>query len=164
MEVSIIDVFITIVLVWAIYIGAKKDPIVHSLSLLVVIAGIIIFGYISIKIADYLTDTVNISINYLHHYIFAFLFIAIVWLSGFVGDKVEQTSGGKPKAVLSIGLGILSSLIKYIFFLSIFLLYFSQIDSSYNLLSSRSKRNSKLYEIVKNIAPSTIKTINFLKD
>ena len=164
MEVSIIDVFISIVLVWAIYAGVKKGPVVHSLSLLVVIAGIIIFGYISIKIADYLTDTVNISINNLHIYIFAFLFIATVWLSTFVADKVEQSSAGKPKAVFNISLGILSSLIKYLFFLSIFLLYFSQIDKSYDLLSSKSKRNSKLYNVVKNIAPSTIKTINFLKD
>lgn len=164
MEVSIIDVFIALILAWAIYMGIKKGPIVHSLSLLVVIVGIVVFGYISIKIADYISDTMNISIDNLHHYIFVVLFIATVWLSNLVADKAEQSSGGKPKGILNISLGVLSSTIKYLFFTSIFLLYFSQVDKSYDLLSSKAKRKSKLYEIVKNIAPATIKTVAFLKD
>jgi len=162
--ISFIDVFIVIVLIWAIYKGFKRGPVVHALSLLVIVLGVAIFGSVSVKIADSINQGLTSSVESLHYYIFAILFLITVWLSNFISDKVEKSAGAKPKGILNIILGILASSLKYIYLLSIFLLYFSQFDSTYNIVSSKEKRRSQLYEVVKNIAPETIKTVNFLKD
>ncbi|NPA44179.1 MAG: CvpA family protein [Chlorobi bacterium] len=162
--ISFIDVFIVIVLIWAIYKGFKRGPIVHALSLLVVVLGIAIFGTVSVSIADKINQSLTSSIDTLHYFIFAILFIAAVWLSNFISDKTEINLGTKPKGIVNIILGILTSTLKYLYLLSIFLLYFSLIDNSYNIVGSVEKRRSKLYKTVKNIAPATIKTISFLND
>lgn len=161
---SFIDVFIILVLIWAIYKGYKRGPIVHALSLLVIVLGIAVFGAVSNSIAEYIKDRATISLENLHHYIFIILFIASVWLSNLIGDKIEKSNGEKPKGILNIILGIIASSIKYLYLLSIFLLYFSQVDKSFDILSSTEKRETKFYKAVKNIAPATIKTISYLKD
>ncbi len=161
---SFIDVFIVLVLIWAIYKGYKRGPIVHALSLLVIVLAIAVFGAVSNSIAEYIKDRATVSMENLHHYIFIILFLASVWLSNLIGDKIEKSVGAKPKGILNIVLGIIASSLKYLYLLSIFLLYFAQADSSFNILSYTEKRETKLYKAVKNIAPSTIKTVNFLKD
>lgn len=163
--ISFFDIFIVLVLIWAIYKGFKRGPVVHAISLLILIAGIAIFGYMSEGIAEYIRERTRTQENLpnLHFTIFAVLFSATIWLSNFVGDKIEK-GAGKPKGILNIALGILASVIKYLYLLSILLLFFSQIDKSYNLVGSKEKGNSKLYKTVKSIAPDTIKTVAFLKD
>lgn len=161
--VSFLDVFIVLVLIWAIYKGYKRGPVVHASSLLVIVTGIAVFGIISISIADYIRDRATVSMDNLHFYIFAILFMATTWLSNFVANKVEKGTS-KPKGIVSIILGILASVVKYLYILSITLLFFAQFDNSYNLINSEEKRRTKFYTTVKNIAPETIKTVSFLKD
>ncbi len=164
--ISFFDIFIILVLIWAIYKGFKRGPVVHAISLLILIAGIAIFGYMSEGIAEYIRERARTQENlpYLHYTIFAILFSATVWLSNFVGDKIEKGAGSKPKGILNISLGIIAGVVKYLYLLSILLLFFSQLDRSYNLVGSKEKSNSKLYKTVKNIAPDTIKTVAFLKE
>jgi membrane protein required for colicin V production len=162
--ISFIDVFIVIVLVWAIYKGFKRGPVVHALSLLVIVLGIAIFGSASVAIADAINQGLTSSVENLHYYIFVILFLITIWLSNFISDKIEKSVGAKPKGIVNVILGILTSSLKYLYFLSIFLLYLSQFDNAYDIISSKEKRRSQLYEIVKNMATSTIKTVNFLKD
>ena len=161
--ISFIDIFIGLVLIWAIYKGYKRGAIVHSISLLVIVLGIALFGSASSQISDYIQDRTTISIDNAHYYIFVILFLGTIWLSDFIANKVEQNTTSNPKAVLNIILGILISSVKYLFLLSVFLLFISQIDNSYNFISSKEKNASNLYEIVKNIAPETIRTVDFLK-
>jgi len=161
---SFIDVFIILVLIWAIYKGFKRGPIVHALSLLVIVLAIAVFGAVANSIADYIKDRATVSMENLHHYIFIILFLASVWLSNLIADKIEKSVGAKPKGIINIALGIIASSLKYLYLLSIFLLYFAQVDSSFDILSSTEKRETRLYKTVKNIAPATIKTVNFLKD
>ena len=161
--VSFLDVFIVLVLIWAIYKGYKKGPVVHALSLLVIVVGIAVFGIVSTSIAGYIRDRATVSMDNLHLYIFAILFLAATWLSNFVANKVEKGTS-KPKGIVSIILGILASVVKYLYILSITLLFFAQFDNSYNLINSEEKRRTKFYTTVKNIAPETIKTVSFLKD
>ncbi len=162
--ISFIDIFIVIVLIWAIYKGFKRGPVVHALSLLVIVLGLAIFGSVSQTIADAINQNLTNSVENLHYYLFVLLFIVTVWLSNFIADKVEKGAGAKPKGILNIILGILASSLKYLYLLSVIFLFFYQIDNKYDIISSKEKRHSKLYEIVKNIAPATIKTVSFLQE
>lgn len=162
--ISFIDVFIGIVLIWAIYKGYKRSPIVHALSLLVIVLGLAIFASVSRTIADAINQSLTNSIETLHYYIFVLLFSITIWLSHFIADKTEQSLGAKPKGILNIILGILASSLKYLYLLSIFLLFVSQFDEKFEIIGSKEKRHSKLYETVKNIAPATIKTVSFLQE
>ena len=161
--ISFFDIIIVLVLIWAIYKGFKRGPVVHAISLLILIAGIAIFGYMSEGIAEYIRERASVKMPNLHITIFAILFSATIWLSNFVGDKIEKGAGSKPKGILNIALGILASVIKYLYLLSILLLFVSQ-TGLYSKVGSKEKDNSKLYTTVKNIAPDTIKTVAFLKD
>ena len=163
--ISFLDIFIIIVLIWAIFKGYKRGPVVHALSLLVIVIGIAVFGYMAPQIGEFIREKVRSQNNlpYIHFYIFALLFAATVWLSNFVANRTEKASA-KPKGIISILLGILASSVKYLYILSIFLLYFGQFDKSYEFINSEEKRRTKLYEGVKNLAPNTLKTVSFLDE
>ena len=160
--ISFLDVFIVLVLIWAIFKGYKRGPVVHALSLLIIVIGIAVFGIASKSIADFFRDRATVPLDNLHFYIFAILFMATTWLSNFVANKVEK-GASKPKGFISIILGIVASIVKYLYILSITLLFFAQFDKSYNMTDDVKKRRTKLYETVKSIAPETIKTVSFLE-
>ncbi len=157
--ISIIDVLLVIILIWAIYKGFKRGPVVQSLSLLVVLAGIAVFGLMSTELADFISGRWKGSIRNLDSYIFAVLFSATIWLSNIVADKTEKASSANLKKPINIILGILSATVKYLYIVSIVLLFVSQS----NILPLKQERKSHFYKTVKLTAPSTIKTVNFLK-
>lgn len=162
-QFSFIDLLVIIVLIWAIYKGIKRGPVVHSLSLLIVLGGIALFGLMSVSIADFIRDRATVNLENLHLIIFSILFSATIWLSNLVADKIEA-SGTNTKGFANVSLGILTNIIKYVFLLSIFFLFLAKFDRSYDFIGSAEKNRTKLYRPIKNIAPSTIKTVSFLKD
>ncbi|RLD50171.1 MAG: hypothetical protein DRI94_09360 [Bacteroidetes bacterium] len=157
--ISIIDVLLVLILIWAIFRGYQRGPVVHSLSLLVIVAGIAIFGLLSTEVSDFINNSRSGQLNNLEYYIFGALFSATIWLSNIVADKTQKTSSASLKKPVNIILGILTSSIKYLYIISIFLLFFSQSG----ILPAKYERNSRFYKIVKLTAPATIKTVDFLK-
>jgi len=161
-SVGFLDIFINLVLIWAIYKGYKRGPVVHAVSLLIIVVGIALFGIISENIADYFRERATVPLNYLHLYFFALFFIISIWISHLVSNKIEK-SGPYKKGFLTVLLGILASTIKYLYILSIVLCFFSQFDKSYDLVGSKEKKRTQFYESVKSIAPYTIKTVSYLE-
>jgi membrane protein required for colicin V production len=157
--ISIIDVLLILVLFWAVYKGYKRGPIVHSLSLLIVISGIALFGILSEEVSDFIRRRSTESLNNLELYIFGVLFSATLWLSNLVADKTEKSSSASLKKPVNIILGILASSIKYLYITSIILLFVSQSG----MLSLKQQRKSRFYKTVKLTAPQTIKSVGFLK-
>lgn len=162
--ISFIDVIIVLVLLWAVFKGYKKGPVIQAVSLLIIVIGIAVFGAASTSIADYIRDRATVSLENLHHIVFAVLFSATLWLANFVSAKIEAAQASKPKGIGAISLGIIVSIIKYLYILSIFLLFFAQFDKSYNLMDGTDENRTKLYTTVKSIAPYTIKTVSFLEE
>jgi membrane protein required for colicin V production len=162
--VSFLDVFIVLVLIWAIYKGYKRGPVVHAVSLLIIVVGIALFGAISTSIAGYISDRATVSLDNLDLIVFAVLFTATTWLANFISKKTEAAGAAKPKGIGSIALGILASLVKYLYILSITLLFFAQFNKSYQLIDAGEEERTKLYTTVKSIAPATIKTVSFLDE
>jgi membrane protein required for colicin V production len=161
-SVGFLDIFIILVLLWAIYKGYKRGPMVHAVSLLIIVVGIALFGIISENIADYIRDRATVSLNYLHLFVFAVFFLITIWISHMVSNRIEK-GGANKKGFVNIILGILASSIKYLYILSIVLSFFSQIDKSYDVVGSKERKRSKFYETVKSIAPYTIKTVSYLE-
>ncbi len=157
--ISIIDVLLVLVLIWAIFKGYQRGPVVHSLSLLVVLAGIAVFGLVSTELADFINQKWRGSTGNTETYIFAVLFSATIWLSNIVADKAQSASSVNLKKPINIILGISASSVKYLYIVSIILLFVSQSG----ILPSKYERKSRFYKTVKNTAPATVKTVNFLK-
>ncbi len=157
--ISFIDVLLVIILIWAVYKGFKRGPLVQSLSLLVIIAGIAVFGLISTELADFISGKWKGSVHRLDSYIFAVLFSATVWLSNIVADKTENASSVNLKKPVNIILGIVAAVVKYLYITGIILLFVSQSG----ILPLKQERKSRFYKTVKNTAPSTMKTVSFLK-
>lgn len=156
--ISIIDVILVLVLIWAIFRGYQRGPIVHALSLLIVVAGIALFGILSTEVSYFIRQRSTESLNNLELYIFGSLFSATLWLSNIVADKSEKSSSASLKKPINIILGIIASSIKYLYIVSIILLFVSQSG----ILPGNQKRKSKFYRTVELTAPTTIKTVNFL--
>lgn len=157
--ISIIDVLLVLVLIWAIFKGFKRGPVVQSLSLLVILIGIAVFGLISTELADFISGKWKGNLSNSDVYIFAVLFSATLWLSNLVADKTEKSSSASLKKPINIILGVIASSIKYLYITSIVLLFISQSS----ILPLKQERKSRFYKVVKLTAPSTIKTVNFLK-
>ncbi|NOZ36124.1 MAG: CvpA family protein [Chlorobi bacterium] len=157
--ISIIDVLLILILIWAIFRGYQRGPIVHALSLLTVIAGIAVSGSLSTEITDFIRQRSTVSLSNIEIYIFAILFSATLWLSNLVADKAEKASSVSLKKPVNIILGILTSSIKYLYIVSIILLFLTQS----HVLSSKQERKSRFYKTVQNTAPTTIRTVTFLK-
>lgn len=157
--ISIIDVLLILILIWAIFRGYQRGPIVHALSLLTIIAGIAVSGSLSTEIADFIRQRSTAALSNIEIYIFAILFSATLWLSNLVADKSEKASSVSLKKPVNIILGILTSSIKYLYIMSIILLFLTQS----HVLSSKQERKSRFYKTVKNTAPTTISTVTFLK-
>ncbi|NPA67629.1 MAG: CvpA family protein [Chlorobi bacterium] len=157
--ISIIDVLLAVVLIWALFKGYKRGPVVHSLSLLAILAGIAVFGLVSTELANFIGAKWRGGISNLDIYIFAVLFSATLWLSNIVADKAQSSSNVNMKKPVNIILGMLTSAIKYLYITSIILLFVSHSG----LLPGKYERKSRFYKTVKLTAPATIKTVNFLK-
>ncbi len=157
--ISIIDIILILILIWAIFKGYQRGPIVQALSLLTVIAGIAVSGSLSTEISDFIRQRSTISLSNLDIYIFAILFSATLWLSNLVADKTEKASSVNLKKPINIILGIITNCIKYLYIVSIILLFVSQSG----ILPGKQERKSRFYKTVKLTAPSTIKTVAFLK-
>ncbi len=157
--ISIIDILLFLLFAWAAYKGYKRGPVVHAVSLLIVLAGITIFAALSKEVTDFIRLNSNMTAKNLELYMFGILFIAVVWLSNFVADKTAQVSTASLKKPINIILGILTSGIKYLYFASIILLFLNQTS----VLSPQTERKSHLYKFVKTTALETIKPLDILK-
>ena len=159
--VSLFDFLITIVLIWAVYRGYKRGSIIHSVALLVLLAGIVVSAKVSYMFYGFLADRSRIPLINLPVIIFAVLFVFSVIGAHFVANKVTGNVGKEPKGFTNKILGILVNVVKYLFMTSIVLIFIFKLDASFEFIHKNEKQRTKLYYPVLSIAPSAFKILRF---
>ena len=87
----IIDIIVLIMLVVAIIKGLRRGLIIAIFSILAFIAGIAAAMKLSVVVAGYLKDSVNVSAKWLPVLSFILVFIAVVLLVRLVAKLIEKS-------------------------------------------------------------------------
>jgi membrane protein required for colicin V production len=159
--VSLFDFLIVIVLLWAMWRGYKRGAIVHSVALLVLFAGILISAKLSYLLYDYLSERSRVPIINFPVIFFAILFIPIIIGSHYTANKVTANIGPEPKGLINKLIGIAVNFVKYLFMISIFLIFIYKIDASHDFINKAERKRTRLFYPVLSIAPSAFNILIF---
>lgn len=158
---SLFDFLISVVLFWAVYRGYKRGAIIHSVALLVLLGGIVISAKLSYMFYNFLSERARIPIVHLPVIIFSLFFILTILGAHFTANKVMGNIGKTPKGLINKLLGIIVNTVKYLFMISVVLVFIYKIDASFNFINQNEKTRTKLYYPVLSIAPSAFKILRF---
>jgi membrane protein required for colicin V production len=148
------DIFLGLLLIFSAIGGFKNGLITELASLAALILGIwgaIHFSDITtellIKYFDLKSDNLNIIS-------FGVTFIVIVILVHIVGNVVNNMFDSGVLGITNKLGGMVFGLVRSILFLSIVLMVFDKIDNDVQILPEDARSKSRMYEPIRNIAPS----------
>jgi membrane protein required for colicin V production len=160
----IIDIIAIVLLVMAIFKGLRNGLVVAVFSLLAFIIGLTAAIKLSVVVADYLGENVNISQRWLPVVAFALVFIGVVFLVKLGAKAIE---GVLRMALLGwlnkIG-GVVLYIVLYLFIFSVLLFYAEQLQ----IIKPQTIEASATYNSIKPIGPAIMNAmgsvIPFFKD
>ncbi|MDA3779851.1 MAG: CvpA family protein, partial [Bacteroidales bacterium] len=160
---NVIDLVFLILLLWAAYKGFTKGFIIQLSTFAALLLGII--G--AIKFSDitsaYIVKHFEISQQYLQILSFAVTFIIIVILVHFLARLINKLVDAIALGIVNRALGVLFSLLKTAFIISVLLVLLNKADNTYNFISDKTKDESLLYNPLSNFAPMIFPYLNFNK-
>jgi membrane protein required for colicin V production len=159
-----IDVILGLLLIFSVIGGFKNGLITEIASLAALILGIwgaIHFSYITTEL---LIKYFDFKSNYLNIISFGVTFIVIVILVHIVGNVVNNMFDSMMLGVVNKLGGMVLGLARSILFLSIVLLVFDKIDNDVQIIPEETKAKSRMYEPIRNIAPSIFPFIDIWND
>jgi len=159
-----IDIVLALILVYSAINGFRKGLIAELASLAALILGIwgaIKFSYIT---SDFLVENFNLKSDHLNIISFVVTFVVIVILVHIVGGVVNKMVETVMLGFLNKLAGMIFGIIKAALILSIILVVFDKIDEDIQILSPEAKSESRMYEPIRNLAPSLFPFINIWDD
>ena len=159
-----IDIILGLLLLFAAISGFRKGLVSELASLAALILGIwgaIEFSYIT---TDFLVENFNFETEYLNIISFIITFIVIVILVHIVGSAVNKFIEAAMLGFINKLAGLAFGILRSALILSIILIVFDKIDEDVEILSKESKEESRLYEPIRNFAPSLFPFINIWDD
>jgi membrane protein required for colicin V production len=106
----------------------------------------------------------DLKSDYLNIISFIITFIVIVILVHIVGNVVNNMFDAGVLGVANKLGGMVFGLVRSILFLSIVLLVFDKIDNDVQIIPEETKAKSRMYEPIRNIAPSVFPFIDIWND
>lgn len=158
-----IDLVFAIVLLWSAYRGFSKGFIVQLATLAALLLGIL--G--AVMFSDYTSSLIikkfEVSGNYLPIISFAVTFIVIVIAVHLLAKMLNKLIDAIALGVVNRLLGVLFSVLKIAFIVSIILVLVNKVDNKYNFIPNETKEKSLLYMPLSNFAPMIFPYLNFEK-
>lgn len=158
-----IDLVFAIVLLWAAYRGFTKGFIVQLATLAALLLGILGAVLFSDFTSELIIKKFEVSGQYLPILSFALTFIVIVIAVHLLAKALNKLIDAIALGVVNRLLGVLFSVLKIGFIISIILVLVNKIDSKYNFIPDDTKENSLLYKPLSNFAPMVFPYLNFDK-
>jgi membrane protein required for colicin V production len=151
-----IDIIIGVLLFLAAINGFRRGFISEVASLAALIFGIwgaIEFSYIT---SDFLVEKFHLETEYLNIISFIVTFAVIVILIHIIGSSLTKFMEIAMMGFINKMAGLLFGFLRSALIISILLLVLNHIDNEIKILPEKAKRESQLYEPVKNFAPSLL--------
>jgi len=158
-----IDLVFAIILLWSAYRGFSKGFIVQLATLAALLLGIL--G--AVMFSDYTSSLIikkfEVSGNYLQIISFAVTFIVIVIAVHLLAKMLNKLIDAVALGVVNRLLGVLFSILKVAFIVSIILVLVNKVDNKYHFISDETKEESLLYVPLSKFAPMIFPYLNFEK-
>jgi len=159
-----IDIIRGLILLFSAIGGYKNGLITEVVSLAALILGIWGSIHFSNITTELLVKYFDLKSNYLNLISFGVTFIVIVILVHIVGSVINNMFDVGALGVANKLGGMVFGLLRSILFLSIVLMVFDKIDNDIQILPENVKSKSRMYEPIRNIAPSIVPFIDIWND
>ena len=159
-----IDIILALLLLFSAIGGFKKGLIVELASLAALILGIwgaIEFSYVT---SDFLIENFNWETQHMNIISFVVTFVVIVILVHIVGNVVNKLVETVMLGFVNKLAGLVFAVLKSALILSIILVVFDKIDEDIEILSSKAKSESRMYEPIRRFAPTIFPFLDFWDD
>ncbi len=156
-----IDIIIGVLLILGAINGFRKGFVVELASLAALVLGIwgaIEFSYIT---TDFILENFDWHTKHLNIISFAITFVVIVILVHIIATVINKIVEAAMLGFINRLAGLVFGLLKSALIVSIILVVFDKIDEDVNLISDSKKDASRLYEPVRNFAPSIFPFVDF---
>ena len=151
---SIIDIILGVILLFAFYTGLKKGLFVTLASLIGLIAGVYGAIYFSHFAGGYLSNAFNWGEQTTNLAAFAITFLAIVFVVSLAGKLLTKVADFAALGLVNKLAGGVFNALKFAFIVSVIFMFINASTSVSGLLISEEKKEaSKLYEPIASIAP-----------
>ena len=167
---SIIDIILGVILLFAFYTGLKKGLFVTLASLIGLIAGVYGAIYFSHIAGAYLSNAFNWGEQATNLAAFAITFLAIVFVVSLAGKLLTKVADFAALGLINKLAGGVFNALKFAFIVSVIFMFINASTSVSGLLISEEKKEaSKLYEPIASIAPILLPNLlaeveNYRKD
>lgn len=158
-----VDLVFAILLLWAAYRGFTKGFIVQLATLAALLLGILGAVLFSDFTSELIIKKFDVSGQYLPILSFAITFIAIVIAVHLLAKALNKLIDAIALGIVNRLLGVLFSLLKTAFIVSIVLVLINKVDNKYNFIPDETKNESLLYMPLSNFAPMIFPYLNFDK-
>jgi membrane protein required for colicin V production len=145
----LIDILVLIFLVAAVIKGLRRGLIVAIFSIFAFIAGIAAAMKLSVVVAGYLKDSVNVSAKWLPFISFALVFIGVLLLVRWAAALLEQTVEAAMLGWANKIAGVVLYIILYMFTLSVLLFFVQQVK----LISEETLARSVTWKWIQPLGP-----------
>lgn len=156
-----IDIILLILLVFAAINGFRKGFIEELAGLIALILGIWAALQFSGLVASLIAENFNYQSKYLPVIAFAVTFIIVLILVNLIGGIASNIIKAVQLGFLNKLAGFAFGVIKGALVLSVFLVVFNKLDQDVHLISKEAKQNSRMFEPIKNFAPSIFPFLDF---
>ena len=151
---SIIDIILGVILLFAFYNGLKKGLFVTLASLIGLVAGVYGAIYFSHFAAAYLSNSFSWSEQTINLVAFAITFLAIVLVVSLAGKLLTKIADFAALGLINKLAGGVFNALKYAFIVSVIFMFINaSTEVSGLLISEEKKADSALYEPIASIAP-----------
>jgi membrane protein required for colicin V production len=158
-----IDLVFAILLLWSAYRGYTKGFIVQLATLSALLLGILGAVMFSDITSSIIIKNFDVSGQYLPIISFAVTFIVIVIAVHLFARMLNKLIDAIALGIVNRLLGVLFSVLKIAFIVSIILVLINKADNKYNFIPNETKDNSLLYKPLSNFAPMIFPYLKFDK-
>ncbi len=158
-----IDLVFAILLLWSAYRGYTKGFIVQLATLSALLLGILGAVMFSDITSNVIIKNFDVSGQYLPIISFAVTFVVIVIGVHLFAKMLNKLIDAIALGIVNRLLGVLFSVLKIAFIVSIILVLINKVDNKYNFIPDETKDNSLLYKPLSNFAPMIFPYLNFDK-
>tara|TARA_R110002124_G_scaffold17532_3_gene73234 strand:+ start:89608 stop:90147 length:540 start_codon:yes stop_codon:yes gene_type:complete len=157
---SIVDIILGVILLFAFYTGVKKGLFVTLASLVGLVAGVFGAIYFSHYAAAFLSNSFNWSEQTTNLVSFAVTFLVIVLVISLAGKLLTKIADFAALGLINKLLGGIFNAVKFAFIISVIFMFVNASESvSGFMISEEKKADSVLYEPVASLAPWVLPNI-----
>lgn len=156
-----LDIIFLLLLLFAMINGYRKGLIEEVAGLAALVLGIWAAMHFSGIVADFISENLKYDSTYLPILSFAATFILVLILVNLAGALASRLIKAVSLGFINRLAGLFFGILKGALILSVFLVVFNKLDEDVHLIPQETKSSSRMFEPLRNFAPSIFPFLDF---